>query len=82
MVAKYTVNGDSIVLEKPRLWTEKRLASLGLVGTYSVSSDGKRVAAVVSAGTPEAQTTQNHVTFLLNFFDEIRRRLAAESRTP
>jgi hypothetical protein len=27
------------------------------------------------AGTPEYQKAQNHVTFLMNFFDEVRRKV-------
>ena len=37
--------------------------------------DGKRAFMVVAAETPEPQETQSHVTLMLNFFDEVRRRV-------
>lgn len=61
--------------DKPRLWTEGRLANLGLNGTnYDVALDGKRIAALMPAQGPEEQKAQTHVIFLQNFFDEFRRR--------
>jgi Tol biopolymer transport system component len=73
MVASYTVKGDSFVADKPRVWSEKRLANIGLAN-YDLAPDGKRVAALMPAETPEGQMAQNHVVFLENFFDEVRRR--------
>jgi serine/threonine-protein kinase len=75
MVAPYTVTGDSFLAERPRLWSEKRLANFGPVGvaTYDVAPDGKRIAALMPAEGPEAQ--QHHVIFLGNFLDELRRRV-------
>jgi len=78
MVADYTAKVDSFAAGKPRLWSEKKLADLGLVGSgnYDVAPDGKRIAAVMPAEGPEVQQAQNHVIFLQNFFDEVRRRTA------
>ena len=39
--------------------------------------DGKRVAALMPVETQEAQQTQSHVTFLLNFADELQRKVPA-----
>ena len=77
MVATYTPKGDSFIADKPRLWSEKRLADFGPVGisTYDVAPDGKRIVALMSADPQEEQTAQNHVIFLMNFFDEVRRRV-------
>ncbi len=74
MVAAYTVKGDSFVADKPRVWSEKRLASVGPAANYDLAPDGKRVAALMPAETPEGQKAQSHVIFLENFFDELRRR--------
>jgi len=38
-------------------------------------ADGKRIAALMPVETPKGQQTQNHVIFLENFFDELRRRV-------
>ncbi len=77
MVATYTAKGDSFVPDKPRLWSDTRLADFGTVGiaTYDLAPDGKRIAAIMPAETVEAQQARNHVVFLLNFFDELRRRV-------
>jgi Tol biopolymer transport system component len=80
MVASYTVRGDSLVADKPRVWSEKRLASLGVLPNYDLGPDGKRIAALMPAETPEGQKAQNHVIFLENFFDEVRRRTATQAK--
>ncbi len=80
MVASYTVKGDSFIADKPRVWSEKRLANQGIGGTYDVGPDGKRIAGLMRNDGPEDQRTQNHVIFLENFFDELRRRAPAESK--
>ena len=78
MAAAYSVKGDSFVAEKARIWTEKTIADIGQAGTnFDVSPDGKRVAALMPVERPEDQKAQNHVIFLLNFFDELRRRVPA-----
>jgi eukaryotic-like serine/threonine-protein kinase len=68
------------VAHKPRVWSEKKLAHVGFLGAYDVGPDGKRIAALVPAETPEGQKAQNHVIFLLNFFDELRRRVPVGSK--
>ena len=77
MVASYTVKGDSFLVDQPRVWSEKRLANVGSIGleSYDIAPDGKRIAALMPVETPEAEPAQNHVTFLLNFFDELRRKV-------
>jgi serine/threonine-protein kinase len=79
MVAPYSVTNDSFVAEKPRLWSPKALANMvNSVKNVELAPDGKRVAALMPAATPEDPSTQNHVTFLLNFFDELERRAPAQ----
>jgi hypothetical protein len=75
VMAAYRVKGDSFVIDKPRLWSEKHLANFGPVGaaTFDVAPDGKRIVALMSPGGAEAQ--EHHVIFLENFFDELRRRV-------
>jgi serine/threonine-protein kinase len=72
MAAAYTVKGDSFVADKPRMWSDRRLPSL-VAGAYDVAPDGKRIAAILPAEDP--QGAQHHVIFLLNFFDDLRRRV-------
>ena len=75
MVAGYTVEGDSFVPDKPRVWSEKRMANVGnLAPTFDLAPNGDRIAAIMSSERPEDQQARNHVIFLENFFDEVRRR--------
>ena len=82
MVAAYTVNGESFVAGKPQLWSEKKLAGgrANSVKNFDLAPDGKRVAALMPADTPESQQSQNHVIFLENFFDELRRRVPVNTK--
>ena len=76
MVAGYTVQGDSFVRDKPRLWSEKALAK-GItfnVRNVDLAPDGKRIVALMPTEGSETQQSQHHVVFLENFFDELRRR--------
>ena len=73
MVAEYGVNGDSFVPQKPRAWPGKGFAITG-AENYSVAPDG-RIAAPAPDERPEARRSRNHVIFLLNFFDELRRKV-------
>ena len=50
----------------------------GSPATFDLAPDGKRVAAVFSAEAP--QPAPKHVTLVLNFFDEVRRRVASSGR--
>jgi len=73
MVAPYTVQGDSLRLDKPRLWSERVFARADTTRNFDLAPDGKRIVALMPAEDPEGQKPQNHVIFLLNFFDELHR---------
>jgi hypothetical protein len=75
MVAGYTVNGGSFAAEKPRVWMEKRLANMGTAANYDLGPDGRFIVLLPADG-PESRATQSHVMIALNFFDEVRRRVA------
>ena len=78
MVATYAVKADSFVPDKPRVWSERRLADFGTIGfnNYDLAPDGKRIAALMPVESPEAQQTQSHVIFLMNFLDELQRKVS------
>jgi len=78
MVSAYTMKGDSFAADKPRMWSEQRVVGVpGAVRNFDLAPDGKRIAALMPAEAPEDQKAQNHLIFLQNFFDEVRRRTAA-----
>jgi serine/threonine-protein kinase len=80
MVTSYAVKGDSFVAEKPRIWSEKPLANLGLTPNFDLAPDGKRFAVVMPAERPDPREARSHVTLVFNFFDEVRRRTSGASR--
>jgi Tol biopolymer transport system component len=74
MVVDYAANGDSFVPSKPRLWSEKQIFMPGNTN-LALAPDGKRFAVfpIPEAAGPEKDSV--HVTFLLNFLDELKRRV-------
>ncbi|MBK7925915.1 MAG: PD40 domain-containing protein [Bryobacterales bacterium] len=73
MAATYTAKGDSFVAGKPRVWTETRIGASATFGrNYDITPDGKRLAAIVVDA--EGDKLPTHLTFLLHFFDELRRK--------
>jgi serine/threonine-protein kinase len=69
MAVPYTVNGDSFVVEKPRVRIEK----LGGM-QWDVAPDG-RIAVLTLVESPQAPAAEHTVVFLQNFFDELRRKV-------
>jgi serine/threonine-protein kinase len=80
MVASYSVKGNSFIADKPRVWSEKRLANVGVNPNYDLAPDGRRIAALMPVETTEGQKAVSHVIFLENFFDEVRRRTATQAK--
>jgi serine/threonine protein kinase/Tol biopolymer transport system component len=78
MAAGYAVEGNSLRVDKPHLWSPARFRVLSTRQDYDLHPDGNRV---VSAGLQQnpVGTEPNHVSMILNFFDELRR-IAPASR--
>jgi serine/threonine-protein kinase len=74
MVTEYTAKGDSFNYTKPRVWSDKQLYWVGARRYFDLAPDGKRFAVFPRPYLEDKQGSL-HVTFLLNFFDEIRRRI-------
>ena len=62
---------------KPRVWVGKPLANVGLALNLDLAPDGKRFIVLMPAESTEARESKNHVMLITNFFDEVRRRVAA-----
>jgi Tol biopolymer transport system component/predicted Ser/Thr protein kinase len=79
MVTAYTARGDAFEFSKPRVWSPHPMLDLGSppISPYDLAPDGKRFAVVLNAdGTADPKPIK-HLTFLVNFFDELRRRIPA-----
>ena len=73
MVADYTATGSSFSSNKPRAWSDRQIWHASGVN-FDLAPDGKHFAIFP---LPEAAEDKGpaHVTFLLNFFDELRRKV-------
>jgi hypothetical protein len=77
MVVDYSVEGGSFIPGKPRLWSNKQLFYAG-TSNLDLAPDGKRFAVLTLPETPPGEKGTVHVTMLLNFFDELKRRIPAK----
>jgi Tol biopolymer transport system component len=72
MVVTYTASSDSFRADKPQLWSLGQFTELGLFTyNFDLHPDGKRFAVLKTPGT-EGATVVNKVSFIINFFDELR----------
>ena len=83
MVVSYVARGGTFSASQPRLWSPRRLGPSGGFSGASPSNidlapDGKRFAVILPTGQDTEPQPQTHVVFLLNFFDELRRREPAQ----
>jgi Tol biopolymer transport system component len=76
MVLDYIVSGASFMPGKPRVWSDKQLFNPVSTPNLDLAPDGKRFAVLTLPETPAGSEKGTvHVTVLLNFFDELRRRI-------
>jgi eukaryotic-like serine/threonine-protein kinase len=76
MTASYTASGDSFHADKPKIWSPGQFTSVFGSAPYSFDPhpDGKRFA-VLKAPTSGETPQGNKVSFIFNFFDELRRKV-------
>jgi hypothetical protein len=77
MAADYTAIGGSFSVSKPRVWSERQIRPVGASLPFALAPDGKRFAVIPMPEATAEDKGPAHVTFLLNFFDELRRRVPA-----
>jgi hypothetical protein len=71
MASTYTAKGDSFIAGTPQVWAEAPIRVAAVGREYDLAPDGKRLAAILGDDDEKLPT---HLTVLLNFFDELRRR--------
>jgi serine/threonine-protein kinase len=77
MVAEYTATADSFSASKPRVAASVRMIDAAGIPNWDLAPDGKRFAIFPAPNQAAEDKGSVHVTFLLNFFDEVRRRIPA-----
>jgi len=70
MTASYTVQGDTFTAGKPRVWIQSIGSTL-----WDLAPDGKRVIALQAPEATQGPQQDHEVVMLLNFFDELRRKV-------
>jgi Tol biopolymer transport system component len=79
MSASYSVENSSFKAETPRPWSPRPIVNLvNSVKNFDLAPDGKRIAALLPTETEGDANLQSHVIFLLNFFDELERRVPSK----
>jgi hypothetical protein len=73
MVTSYQERGDSFMADKPHVWSGRVPVFFPVTKFYDPAPDGKGIVALMRDDAPEEP--HNRVIFLLNFFDELRRRV-------
>jgi hypothetical protein len=81
MVAAYTAKADSFAADKPRPWSSTPIrAPAPVLWNLDLAPDGKRFAVFPRPESIGEQKGSVRVTVLLNFFDEVRRRVPAGAK--
>jgi Tol biopolymer transport system component len=80
MVTDYTATGGSFSSNKPRVWSDRQIRPVGSSLNFALTPDGKRFAVFPMPEATAEGKGPDHVIFLLNFFDEVRRRTATQAK--
>jgi hypothetical protein len=70
-----TSKGDVFTPDRPRLWSSTPIFFPGSSPHADLAPDGKRFIVFPLPETPGDQKSSVHITVLLNFFDEVRRKI-------
>ena len=68
-----TREGDSFRAGKPELLFETNVQNTGPNYNYDVSLDGEQFILLQRAEEAEQEQDRSHLTFIFNWFDEVRR---------
>jgi serine/threonine-protein kinase len=74
MVSEYTVQGESLNPGKPHAWSPTDIQRAGPFASFDLHPDGKRLIVLLSPQGEESKGNL-HATFVLNFANELRRRI-------
>ena len=72
----YSASGNTFSAGRPRVWLEERILSVGVTRSFDLAPDGKRFAVFKPPPGAGEKGPPTRVTYLLNFFDDLRRRTA------
>ncbi len=73
MVVEYMAAGGVFYAGQPRVWRETPIADTGVLPNFDVAPDG-RIAALMPVPQAGERQDDRHITFVMNFLNEVRRR--------
>lgn len=79
MAVDYTVRGASFTFGSPHPWSPTVVRRNGYQQSFDIMPDGHRIVTLPRASTDE-RADHLHATLLLNFVDELKRRLPLANR--
>jgi hypothetical protein len=77
MVTEYATQNDLFIPGRPHLQSDQQLQDVNALQNYDVAPDGRRFAIFPKLTPTMEERGTVHMAFLLNFFDELRRRAPA-----
>jgi serine/threonine-protein kinase len=82
MMVTYSAREGNFVATKPQPFTARQFgnAGRGLTPNFDLAPDSRRFAVLMPSDVAELEGTRSHITLVLNFFDEVRRRLTTSKR--
>jgi hypothetical protein len=75
MMVSYSAYGDTFTPGKPRLWSTQQISFPQGGQNMDLAPDGKHFAVLLAQPASAEQRSPGGVTVLLNFFDELNRRV-------
>jgi serine/threonine-protein kinase len=82
LVVDYIADSASFQAAKPRRWSDKTRSNIAVFDkNFDLTTDGKQIVTLVPVeASQDEKEQQHHVTLLLNFFDELRRRVPVDGK--
>jgi len=80
MVAGFTVKGNAFSAQKPLRWSENQIRLASVETGFDLTPDDRRILMLQTPEGKDAQELPTHASFLLHFFDELRRRVPSADR--
>jgi hypothetical protein len=74
-VLNYRTQGDSFIAEPSRIWSPTPILDLDLFQNFDASPDGKRMVIAPHPDARDEQEAISRLTVLMNFFDEVQRKI-------
>jgi hypothetical protein len=71
MRARITTGRNLLTRDKPSLWSQQTILPLARQRSFDLHLDGERLAAAVPVS--QAEQKFDRLSFIFNFFDELRR---------